>query len=109
MAAPSTALLVQPSSAATERVFSRLNLQSMHGWIHHEGLLRTNTNLSATRELGFSRGKIANYNDCNSQFFIGFATIVKILPWLYSILQQLCNAASCLHLHLFVNTFNTTV
>jgi len=28
-----------------------LNLQSMHGWTHHEGLLRTNTNLSATREL----------------------------------------------------------
>jgi len=53
--------------------------------------------------------KIANYNDCNSQFFIGFATIVIILPWLYSILQQLYNAASCLHLHLLVNTFNTTL
>ena len=51
----------------------------------------------------FSQEKIANYNDCNSQFFIGFATIVKILPWLYLILQQLYNTTSCLHLHLFVN------
>ena len=56
-----------------------------------------------------SQEKIANYIDCNSQFFIGFATIVKILPWLYSILQQLYNATSCLHLHLFINTFNTTL
>ena len=32
-----------------------------------------------------------------------------LLPWLYSILQQLYNATSCLHLHLFVNTFNTTI
>ena len=55
------------------------------------------------------REKIANYNDCNSQFLIGFATVVKILQWLYSILQQLYNATSCLHLHLFVNTFNTTL
>jgi len=55
--------------------------------------------------------KIANCNDCNSQFFVGFASIVKILPWLYSILQQLynANAPSCLHLHLSVNTFNTTL
>ena len=44
---------------------------------------------------GISQEKIANYNNCNSQFFIGFATIVKILPWLYSILQQIYNATSC--------------
>ena len=29
-----------------------------------------------------------------------FATIVKILAWLFSILQQLYNTTSCLHLHL---------
>ena len=61
-----------------------------------------------TEPLDYTIGKSGNYNDCNSQFFIGFAIIVKILPWLYSILQ-LYNATSCLHLHLFVNTFNTTL
>jgi len=55
------------------------------------------------------RKKIANYNDCNSQFLIGFASVVKILQWLCSILQQLYNATSCLHLYLFINTFNTTL
>ena len=36
-----------------------------------------------------SREKNANYNDCNFQFFIGFATVVKILPWLYSIITTI--------------------
>ena len=35
------------------------------------------------------KGKNANYNDCNFQFFIGFATVVKILPWLYSIITTI--------------------
>jgi len=30
-----------------------------------------------------SQEKIANYNDCNSQFFAGLVTVVKILPWLH--------------------------
>ena len=72
-------------------------------WSSHTAFLVKGEGLGRTQE------KIANYNDCKSQFFIGFATIVKILQWLYSILQQLYNGTSCLHLHLFVNTFNTTL